>query len=48
MDTILLGNHQRSRPDLVFLCNTGRLVNGLWRDDEPGFAGLGCLLSLDS
>jgi len=40
MDTLLVGYHQCSCPDLVFLCDPRRLVNGLRRGGEAIFPGL--------
>lgn len=45
MDTLFLGDHQCSRLDLVFLCNSRRLVKGLRRDYEAGFAGIAGLVA---
>jgi hypothetical protein len=44
MDTLLVGDHQRSCPDLVFLCDPRRLVNGPRRDGGPRFAGIAGLV----
>jgi hypothetical protein len=40
MDTLLVGHHQCSCPDLVFLCDPRRLVNGLTRGGEARLAGV--------
>ena len=44
VDTLLLGYHQCSCPDLVFLCDPRRLVNGVSRDGEARLAGLAGLI----